>query len=264
MAFQDYKPQNGFFGSTFLGLENFKLFLQDADFYTALKNTLGISLLTLLFGFPAPILLALMIDSVKNIYFKKITQTITYLPHFISWVIVASLVYRMLDTDSGIVNLGLKAFGMNSIAFMRNPESFWAILITTSILKEIGWGSIIYLAAISGIDTELYSAAAVDGANKIQRLLHITLPGIAPTIALMFILNLGSLVTVNFDAVFNLMNAMVLPTADVIDTYVFRTGILLGRFSYSTAIGFSQSVVSFILVFTGLTLSKKFNDYSIL
>jgi len=264
MAFENYKPQKGFFGSEFIGLQNFIMFFKDADFYTALKNTLGISFFSLLIGFPAPILLALMLDNVNNVHFKKITQTITYLPHFISWVIIASLVYRILDGDTGTINMIIKAFGKEPVEFMRNPDCYWAILITTNVIKEIGWGSIIYLAAISGIDPEQYNAALVDGANRLQRLIHITLPGITMTILLMFILSIGSLVTVNFDAAFNLKNAVVMSSAEVIDTYVFRTGVSMGNFSYATAIGFAQSMISFILVFTALKLSKKFGDYSII
>ena len=264
MAFEDYKPLKGFLRIEFVGFRYFAMFLKDPYFYEALKNTIGISFFSLVFGFPAPIVLALLIDSIRNLKFKKITQTITYLPHFISWVVIACLVYRILDVDSGILNIVLSAFGKEPVRFISTPEYFWTILIVTSILKEVGWGSIIYLAAIAGIDPELYSAAVVDGASRFKRLVYLTLPGIAPTVVLMLILSIGSLVTSNFDAVFNLSNPLVLSSAEVIETYVLRTGVMLGRYSFSTAIGFTQSVISFILVFIGIRLSKKYNDYAVI
>lgn len=264
MAFQNFRVVDGFFGSEFAGLENFKRFLSDPDFYRALKNTIGISGLTILIGFPAPIFLAILIDDVGKTFFKRIFQTISYLPHFVSWVIVATLVYRMLDFDSGIINYVLNALGAEQVAFMRNADYFWAILIFTVIWKSIGWNSIIYLAAISGIDPQLYDAAMVDGAGKIKRIRHITIPGIAPTVALMFVLSLGTLFTVNFDAVFNLMNPMVHAKAEVIDTYLYRTGIQMAKYSYATSIGFMQSTISLIIVVVGFKIAKKINDYSII
>ena len=263
IAFQDYKPQTGLFGSTFVGMQNFRSFLEDPEFHSALRNTLGIGILSLLFAFPAPIILALMIDNVRAKAFRRMTQTITYMPHFLSWVIIAGLVYRLLAED-GIANTILAWFGVSPVSFMRSPELYWPIFIIVSILKEAGWGSIIYLAAITSIDPELYNAASIDGASKWSKMRWITLPGIAPTIALMFVLNLGSIVNVGFEAAFNLMNPLVMSTADVVDTYVYRTGILLGRFSYSTAVGFCQSVISFVLFFIGLRLAKKFFNYSII
>lgn len=263
IAFQDYKPQHGFFGSEFIGFDHFRAFIGDPEFHSALRNTLGIGFLSLLFAFPAPIILALMIDSIRNKCFKRVTQTITYMPHFLSWVMISGLVYRMLAED-GAVNALFGYFGVSSIAFMRSPELYWFIFIAVSILKEIGWGSIIYLAAISSIDPELYNAASIDGANRWKKLIYITLPGIAPAIALMFVLNLGTIVNVGFDAAFNLMNPLVMSAADVVDTYVYRTGILLGRFSYSTAVGLCQSVISFVLFFVGLKIAKKYFNYSII
>ena len=263
MAFQNYQVQKGFFGSEFIGVHNFLLFLNDSDFYLALKNTLGISVLLILFGFPAPVLLALVLDNLKNRAFKKISQTITYLPYFISWVIVATLVYRVLDPESGIVNFFIQTIGGEKIEFMRRSELFWPILILSAIWKDIGWNSIIYMAAISGIDQELYSAAMIDGAGRLKRIIFITIPSIMPTIALLFILSLGGLVRVNFDAVFNLMNPLLYTSAEVIDTFVFRTGIQHAKYSYATAIGLVQSIVSIIIVFIGFRIVKKNNDYTI-
>jgi putative aldouronate transport system permease protein len=263
MAFQNYRVRDGFFGSEFVGLQNFAKFMKDPAFFSALRNTLGISFFSILIGFPAPIILALMLDNIRNVKFKRTVQTITYLPHFISWVIVASLVYRMLDADTGVVNRLIAALGGKPIEFLMEARYFWGLLVVTDVWKEIGWNSIIYLAAISGIDPTYYDAAKVDGAGRLQQIWHITLPSIAPTIALLFVLRIGSVLKVSFDAVYNLMNPMVIARADVIDTYVFRMGIRMGQYSYATAIGFVQSILSIILVFIGFRLAKKINNYSI-
>lgn len=264
IAFQNYKVKTGFLGSEFVGLEHFVKFFKDPMFFRAFKNTMIINLFSIIILFPAPVILALMIDNVRSPKFKKVSQTLTYLPHFVSWVIVATLVYRMVDPYSGIFNLAITKLGFERIPFMREADYFKPILIISGLWKEIGWSSIIYLAAISGVDPELYNAAMVDGAGKFRRIISITLPSIAPTMALMFILSLGGLAHANFDAVYNLMNPLVATEAEVIDTYVFRTGIQMGRYSYATAIGFTQSVFSIILVVFGFKLAKRFNDYSIL
>lgn len=264
MAFQNYHVRFGFFQSEFVGLLHFRRFVFDPAFLIALRNTLIISLLNLGVVFPMPILLALMLNEVASQRFKRAIQTITYLPHFISWVVVAGLVYRMLDVDTGAVNLLLGLLGRDPVPFMRRPEAFKPVLIVTTIWKEIGWNSIIYLAAISSIDPSIYDSARVDGAGRLRQVIHITVPMIVPTIALLFILNLGRLVHTNFDAVYNLMNPMVYVSAEVIDTYVFRTGIQLARYSYATAIGFAQSVISVTLVFCGFRLAKRSNDYAII
>lgn len=260
MAFQNYKVKDGFFGSEWVGLAHFKDFLTDKNFINAFKNTVQISVLHLLVGFPAPIILAIMLDEVKNPFGKKFAQTVTYLPHFISWVIIATLVYRMLDVDSGIVNYVLKLCGKDPVAFMREGSMFKTILIIVMVWKEVGWNAIIYLAAIASIDPQIYEAAVVDGASKLQRLWHITIPCIMPTAVLMLVINVGNMMRVNFDAVFNMMNAMVGTYAETIDTFVYKMGVRLGNYSYSTAIGLSQSVISIILVLISLKLSKKVND----
>ncbi|MDG0790862.1 ABC transporter permease subunit [Cohnella ginsengisoli] len=264
MAFQDYRVSDGFLRGEFVGLDQFRAFLTDPDFYAALRNTLAISGLTLLIGFPAPVALALMIDAVASSRFRKVVQSVTYLPHFITWVFIASLVYRLLDTESGIVNLALVKLGFAPVSFMQSPGYFWFILVLASVWKSIGWNSIIYLAAISGIDPELHNAGMVDGASRFQRMIYITLPSIVPTIALMFVLSLGSLVSVNFEAVFNLMNGFVQEKADVIDTFVYRNGVQMIKFSYATAIGLAQSVIASILVFAGFKFSDKMNGTKLL
>lgn len=260
MAFQNYKVKHGFFGSEWVGLAHFKDFLTDKNFYNAFKNTLQISVLHLVAGFPAPIILALMLDEVKNPLGKKFAQTVTYLPHFISWVIIATLVYRMLDVDSGIVNYVLKLLGKDPVAFMREGSMFKTILIIVMVWKEVGWNAIIYLAAIASIDPQIHEAAVVDGASKLQRLWHITIPCIMPTAVLMLVINVGSMMRVNFDAVYNMMNAMVGTYAETIDTFVYKMGVRMGNYSYATAIGLTQSVISIVLVLISLKLSKKVND----
>ncbi len=264
IAFQDYKVTGGFLGGEFVGLEHFRNFLSDPEFYNALRNTLAIGGLMILFGFPAPIILALMIDAVRSTRVKKLVQSITYLPHFITWVFISSLVYRLLESESGIVNLLLIKLGLEPVNFMQDPDYFWGILIVTSIWQSVGWNTIIYLAAITGIDPEIHSAAMVDGAGRFQRMISITLPCILPTIAILFVLSLGSLFTVNFEAVFNLMNGFVQSKADVIDTYIYRTGVQMAHFSYATAIGFARSLIAAALVVIGYLFSNKMNETKLL
>ncbi|GLX67503.1 sugar ABC transporter permease [Paenibacillus glycanilyticus] len=264
ISFLNYQPAKGLFGSDFAGLEHFRTFLKDPEFYSALKNTLGIGGLLLLFGYPAPIFLALMIDNVRNARFKKVTQSVTYLPHFISWVIFSGLVYEMLDVDNGIINVILMKLGIEPISFMSSQNYFWTILVSSSILKEIGWGTILYLAAISAINPEEYEAASVDGAGKLARIWHVTIPGIAPTMVLVFLLSLGGLLSVNFDAIYNMINPLVQPKAEVLGYYTFRTGIMLGKYSYSTAIELVNSLISFLIVLISLKIAKRFADYSVI
>ena len=266
MAFQDFDILKGYFGSTFVGLKHFAAFLENPEFFTALKNTLSINSLMILIGFPLPVIFALILNEVRVISFKRITQTITYLPHFISWVIIAGMFYRMLDVDAGIVNYIMdKWFGMARIPFFRESKYFWAILISVSIWKELGWNSIIYIAALSGIDVEMYEAARIDGAGRFKSLLYITLPGIAPTVGLMFIFSIGTLVNTSggasFDAIFNMRNKMVLNVAEVLDLHTYQQGILLQRMSYAAAIGLTQSLISLGLVFFANFTSRKLSGY---
>lgn len=265
MSFQKYDLVKGFADSPFVGLKWFEKFLRDKDFYLALKNTLGINGLNIIFGFPLPIALAIAIFSMKNSVFKRVTQTITYLPHFISWVVVAGLVYKILDVDTGIMNTVIVALGGDRTAFMRDPGAFWPIIIITAIWKEIGWNTIIYLAALSAIPSEQYEAAIVDGANGRQRLFYITLPNIAPTIGLMLIMTVGNLVNgnggISFDAVYNLRNALVYTTANTLDYFIFAEGVLSNKLSYATAIGFAQGLVSLCLVMGANQLSRKIQGY---
>ena len=268
ISFFDYKVTKGFWGSEFVGLQHFRKFLTDPNFFRALRNTIGINGTAILIGFPLPIIFALILDSMKWKSYKKIAQTISYLPHFISWVVVAQLAYRILDERTGSLNMLIKAFGFESVPFMTDPGYFWGIVISVGIWKEIGWLSIIYLSALSSVDVEQYEAASIDGVKGYQKLFYITLPNILPTITLVFIFTVGTLVNtsgyfviVPFDAIFNLRNALLSETANTIDFYVYQTGVMNSKYSYSTAIGITQSILAFLMVYGGNSISKKINGY---
>lgn len=265
MAFEKYDIVKGMFGSPFVGLENFRAFINDKAFWSALRNTLAINGLYLLLGFPLPVVLALMIFGMRDSLFKKITQTISYLPHFVSWVVVAGVVYKLLDIDGGIVNILLKSLGGSPVAFMREPDLFWWIMTITSIWKEMGWNTIIYLAALASIDAAQYEAAMVDGANGFHQLIHITLPSLAPIIGLMLIFTMGSLVSSNsaisFDAIYNLRNALVSSRADTLDYYIYSKGIQGVKYGLSTAAGLLLSLISLFMVLGSNAISRRIRGY---
>ena len=260
MAFQNYTAKGGLFGSEWVGLAQFRSFLSNPEFYRALKNTLLLNFYMIIIGFPLPIIFALMLNEIGGAAFKRITQTITYLPHFISWVIIAGMIYRMLDTDTGSLSALIRLFNNGkNIPLLRDERYFRPMLVTVNIWKELGWNSIIYLAAIAGLDPQLFEAAIVDGAGRLKRLWHITLPGIAPTIFLLLILNIGSLVTGgHFDAVYSMQNPYIIGNASIIEYYVYMQGIFKQQFSYATAVGLSQSLVCLLLVFGSNALSRRF------
>jgi len=265
MAFQDYDIVKGMFDSPFVGLENFRAFVNDKAFWSALRNTLAINGLYFLIGFPLPIALAIMIFAMRDTLFKKVTQTISYLPHFVSWVVIAGVVYKLLDIDGGIVNILIKNLGGTPVAFMREPDLFWWIMTITSIWKEMGWNTIIYLAALAAIDAAQYEAAMVDGASGFQQLVHITLPGLAPIIGLMLIFTMGSLVSSNsaisFDAIYNLRNALVASRADTLDYYIYSKGIQGVKYGLSTAAGLLLSLISLFMVLGSNALSRRIRGY---
>jgi putative aldouronate transport system permease protein len=265
MAFQDFDMGKGYVGSPLVGFKHFARFLANPDFYAALKNTVGLSLLSFVFGFPIPIVFALVLNEVRSKGVKRVSQTISYLPHFISWIIVATMVLKMLDQESGIVNDLLAALGGQRIAFMRESKYFWPILLVTTIWKETGWNSIIYLAALTAIDQEIYEAAMVDGAGRMRRLVHITLPSLAPTIALLLVLNVGSLFNAggHFDAVYNLQNPLVADAANIVEVYAFYEGIVYSRFSYAAAITLTQSLFTLLLVLGTNRVYRRLSGYSV-
>lgn len=268
MAFQDFSPYNGdtaigaFIHSPFVGLEVFKKFFTGPDFLRLLKNTLSISIASLIFYFPAPIILALLLNEIKNMAFKRITQTMVYIPHFISMVIVASLTLQLFSTTDGIVYHWLTGiFGKNNAPdFMSDPKLFVPMLIGQSMWKETGYGTIIFLAALSGVDVQLYEAAEVDGANRWQKMWHITLPAIRSTIVIMLILKVGSILNTGYEQIFLMQNSMNRTVSEVFDTYIYTKGVVNGNYSLATAAGMFKSVVSMIMVLGANKLAKAFGE----
>lgn len=249
IAFQDFSINKGIWGSKWVGLEQFRRLFLGLSFPAVFRNTVIISLCKLVMGFPAPIILALLLNEVKSRKFKKITQTIVYLPHFISWVILAGLISMFLHPDTGLINEIVKFFNDGKgIDFLVSKEYFRSILVITDIYKGIGWGSIVYIAAISSIDSTIYEAAMVDGAGRLAQIWHITLPALKSTIVVMFILNMGGILNAGFEQILLLYNPRVYDVADIIDTYVYRNGIMSSNYSMSTAAGLFKSVISMALI----------------
>ena len=250
IAFENFKIKEGIFGSAWCGMDNFNKAFAMATFRRSVWNTLTISGLKLLFGFPMPIILALMLNEVTHVRFKKTVQTISYLPHFLSWVVLAGMFQQLLSPNNGAVNAVLRdVFGVSdSIYFLGNNKYFRGTLIVTDIWKNIGWSSILYLATISGIDPELYEAATVDGASRWQCTRYITIPSLISTIVIMLILSIGSIMDAGFDQVFNLYNSAVYQTGDIIDTYVYRYGLGDMKYALATAVGLFKNVIAFVLV----------------
>ncbi|MBB6732733.1 sugar ABC transporter permease [Cohnella sp. CBP 2801] len=257
IAFQDYSPFLGIAGSEFVGLKHFVRFFTDDEFVRVFRNTILISLYKLVFGFPVPILLALMLNEVRIRWFNKTMQTLVYIPHFFSWVIFGGIVIQALS-PTGIVNAILHLFGMDPVLFLGHKEYFRSIVVISDILKESGWASIVYLAAIAGVDPTLYEAARMDGAKKWREIWHITLPGIRNTIIILLILRLGSVLELGVQQVFMLYNPLVYDVGDIIDTYVYRVGLTEQKYSFATAVGLFQSVVGLILIYISNGLSKRF------
>lgn len=263
-SFFDYFPGKSLADCEFVGLKYFIEFFTLPDVGLIIRNTLVISGLNLTIGFVAPIILALLINELKGTLFKKFAQTVSYLPHFISWVVVASLIFTLLGTE-GVVNEVIQRMGWSEgpIDFINDGQKFWALLVGSNIWKGIGWGSIIYIAAIAGIDQEQYQAGAVDGLGRFGMIRHITIPAIMPTIILLFILNVGSILSAGFEQQLLLGSPQTKDYYEVIDTYVYRYGIQLGRYSFATAVGLMKSVIGIILVFSTNKISKKLTDLSI-
>ena len=259
IAFKDYNIVKGIVGSPWVGVKHFQKFLMDPYFWKLVRNTLAINIYGLVWGFPAPIILALLLNELRNQRFKRLVQSISYLPHFISTVVVCGMIVNFLSTD-GIVNQVIKSMGGKTIQFLMLPEWFRTIYIASGIWEGVGWGSIIYLAALTSVDEELYEAATIDGANRWKRLLHITLPGIAPTISIMLILNLGRLMSIGFEKIILLYNGSTYETADVISTFVYRRGLLGSDFSYATAVGLFQAVIGLILLYSANKISRKVSE----
>ena len=266
MAFQNFSPARGFWGSEWVGLQHFIAFFTHPNFIMVLRNTLLIAFNNLVFFFPIPIILALMMNSVRFSAFRRTVQTITYLPNFLSWVVIASLTHILLTVEGGVVNDIIVAFGGREIHFLTSQTWFRPIILMQQIWRDAGWGTIIFLAALSNVDPQLYDAAHVDGANAWQRLRHITIPAITPVIVTLLILRMGVFLDTGFTQIFLMRNPLNRQVAEVIDTYVFHValGPQGGRFSYATAVGLFKSVVGVVLVVTSDRLAKRAGGEGIL
>ncbi|MEU4242488.1 ABC transporter permease subunit [Actinoplanes sp. NPDC026619] len=256
IAFRRYSPGGQLFGEYWVGLRYFKMFLEDPSFWQVFTNTLIIGGLTLLFCFPLPIVLALLLNEVRTRWLKGFVQTISYLPHFLSIVVVAGVVLQTVSVD-GVVNQGLHAVGHDTIAFIQEPGWFRTIYVSSEVWQTVGWGTILYLAALTTIDDDLYLAARVDGANRWRQTWHVTLPGIRPTMMTLLVLNIGTFLAVGFEKILLLANPLTYPTADVISTYLYRVGIVSGSFSYAAAIGLFESVIGLAMVLGANRLSRR-------
>lgn len=262
MAFQNFSPKRGIFGSEWVGFSNFRMFFQSKDFYRLLRNTLYISISNIVFSFPAPIILALLINEINRKRFAKVVQTVTYLPHFISLVVVCGMI-REFVSDTGIITHVLGFFGVPQTNLLNESKAFVPIYIVSGIWQEVGWGTIIYLAALTGINQELYEAASIDGAGRLRRVWSITLPGLIPTIVTLLILRLGSVMNVGFEKIILLYNSMTRDVADVISTYVYRMGLIKKDYGFSTAVGLFNSVINFAFVILANAISRKVNETSL-
>lgn len=263
IAFQDFNIFGGIGGSEWVGISNFVKLFQSSEFYQVLWNTLIINIYKILIMFPVPILFALLLNEIRFEGYKKVVQTIIYIPHFLSWVVVGGLFVTILSPSSGIVNSVINLFGGESIPFMMSNQWFRSVIVGSAIWKQSGYSAIIYIAAISGIDQEMYEAAKIDGAGRIKQIMHITLPALSSTIILMLILRLGEILKIGTEQVLMMYNPVVYEVGDIIGTYVYRMGIGKMEYSFSTAVGLFESLVGFILVLSGNSLSRKMLDKSI-
>ncbi|MFK7694890.1 ABC transporter permease [Paenibacillus sp. HJGM_3] len=263
IAFKDYNLYRGILESKWVGFKWFELFFQSPDFFSILKNTFLLGFYKLIFGFPAPIILALLLNEVRNSFLKRFVQTVSYLPHFISNVIVAGIITMFLSPRIGLVNNLLDLIGLERINFMVESSWFRTIYVSSDIWQHLGWGTIIYLAALSAVDPQQYEAARIDGANRWKQTLHITLPGIAPAIMVILILDIGRVLEIGFEKVFLLATPVVYSKADIISTYVYRVGLSEGRFSYATAIDLFMGIISFIFILSANGISRRVSGNSL-
>lgn len=263
IAFQNYKSALGFTGSKFTGLENFRVLFTNPGFMQALKNTVVIAFWKIITGLIVPVTFSLLLNEIRRSTVKRTAQTIIYMPYFISWVLMAGIIVDILSPENGIVNRLLSLFGMEPVFFLGDNNWFKPVLVVTNVWKEFGWGTIIYMAALTGIDLNLYEAAAIDGAGRWKQTLHVTLPGIAPTIVLLTTLSLGNVLNAGFDQVYNLMSPITLESGDIIDTLIYRLGIKNAQFGIATAAGLFKSMISAFFIVTSYKLAYKFTGYRV-
>lgn len=262
IAFKDFSPMKGIWASEWIGFQNFKDFFGSMYFVRVLFNTLNISFSTLIFGFPAPIILALLINELRSKVFSRTVQTVTYMPHFVSLVVICGLI-KEFTLDTGVVNQVLSVFGWKPVSMLNKPELFVPIYVISNIWQEVGWGSIIYLAALTSIDPQLYEAAKIDGAGRFKQLIHITIPGILPTVVILLILRMGRLLNVGFEKIILLYNPAIYETADVISSFVYRKGLLEFNWSYSAAVGLFNSIINFVMLWSTNWISRRLKGESL-
>lgn len=263
IAFKKFDIVKGILGSPWVGLKYFEMFISGPYLFRLIKNTFSISFYSLLWGFPAPIIFALLLNELKSIRFKKLVQTISYLPHFISLVIIIGILKQLCSPTTGVINAVIQIFGGQPINFFQQSRWFRTLFISSSIWQGFGWGAIIYIAALTNIDMQLYEAARMDGAGRWRCMWHITLPGIAPTITILLILRLGDLLSVGYKKIILMYNPGIYEVSDVVNTYVYRSGIQNQQFSYASAVGMMNSVISFILIIICNSLSRKVSETSL-
>ncbi|WP_127594573.1 ABC transporter permease [Paenibacillus lautus] len=262
IAFQNFKPGLGFWRSEWVGLDNFRYLFELPDSRIVFFNTIFIAVLKIVANMIVPVVFALLLNEVRSVLLKRSVQTIVYLPHFLSWVILAGIISDLLSTD-GLVNQVVAGLGMEPIMFLGSNSWFPGIIVGSDVWKEFGFGTIVYLAALTGINPALYEAAAIDGASRLQQLRYITLPSLKPTIILLATLSLGNVLNAGFDQIFNLYNPLVYDSGDIIDTYVYRAGLLQVQYGLATAVGLLKSVISFVLIIISYALASKFANYRI-
>lgn len=263
LAFKDYNVTKGIWGSPWVGFKNFQLFFENPLFWTLMKNTIFISGYLLIVGFPIPILLALAINEVRNQRFKKLVQLVSFAPYFISTVVMVSIIMLFLAPRLGFVNVVMNHFGMDSINFLGEPGMFRSIYVWSDIWQTAGYYSVIFLAALAGVDPSLYEAAKVDGASRFQKIIHVDLPGILPTIVVVLILNVGNVMAIGFEKVYLLQNPLNTVNSEIIATYVYKVGLLNANYSFATAVGLFNSVINLILLIVVNSMAKRFSNHSI-
>lgn len=263
IAFRDYSPYLGFIKSPWVGLANFRRFFESPDFWLILKNTLWINMVNLILGFPFPIILALLLNQLKNQRFKKFVQTVTYAPYFISTVVLVGMLYTMLSPYSGVVNTIIKLLGGEPIHFMGKSRAYVIIYVLSGIWQTCGWSAIVYIAALASVSPDLHESAIVDGANRLQRILHIDIPGIMPTIVTMLILTAGQLLSIGFEKAYLMQNSMNMGVSEVISTYTYKRGLVDGDFSYASAVEMFQSVINFLILLAVNKISKRISGTSL-
>ncbi|MBN2984910.1 sugar ABC transporter permease [Cohnella algarum] len=260
MAFQDFRPGLGFTNSPWVGLKHFERLFGEPQFWRLFRNTLLLAIYNLVFFFPAPILLALMLNEVRREKFKRFVQTLVYIPHFVSWVVVVGICYILFTTENGVVNELLYRLTGEKIPFLLSPEWFRTVIVSQQIWKEVGWGTIIFLAALTGVDMQLYEAARIDGASRLRQIWHVTLPAIRSTIVILLILRLGNFLDTGFEQIFLMLTATNREVGEVFDTFVYTKGLTQGQYSYSAAVGMFKSVVALALVLGANWTAKKFGQ----